>query len=225
MGQATAAALSSVRAVYNHTPYSPGPTLGESSGTGEQLANFILSFEGRPIPKMLLYLTGDKNRDTVPRILGEADIVVNPVKVYETKFSSNFTRDLEAAFQNVSKSLSPFSRPKFTTSKNNLTLVAEYKQWWIVHFAPSSAQSAIPILRRHFDLNFEKTSPELVSTATSILATAKVASIGPVTTSFLRDELKLHVHATASRPTPQDLVAAIFAHDQEAGVFSDRSSL
>ena len=116
VGQATAAALSSVRAVCNHTPYSPGPTLGESSGTGEQLANFILSFEGRPIPKMLLYLTGDKNRDTVPRILGEADIVVNPVKVYETKFSSNFTRDLEAAFQNVSKSLSPFSRPKFTTS-------------------------------------------------------------------------------------------------------------
>jgi uroporphyrinogen-III synthase len=116
VGQATASALSSIRTTYDYTPYSPGPTLGESSGTGEQLANFILSSEGRSRPKNVLYLTGDKNRDTVPRILGEAGIVVNPVKVYETKFSSNFAQDLEAALQSVSKGLSPSSCPKFTTS-------------------------------------------------------------------------------------------------------------
>jgi uroporphyrinogen-III synthase len=102
VGQATASALSSIRTTYNHSPYIPGPTLGEASGTAEQLANFILSFEGHSRPSKVLYLTGDKNRDTIPRILGEASIMVNPVKVYETQFSSNFAQDLESALQSAS---------------------------------------------------------------------------------------------------------------------------
>ncbi|KAF8229417.1 tetrapyrrole biosynthesis, uroporphyrinogen III synthase [Tricholoma matsutake] len=205
VGQATASALLSVRAIYDNSPYAPGPALGESSGTSEQLVNFILSLEGSSRPKKLLYLTGDKNRDTVPRILGEAGIAVNPIKVYETQFSSSFTQDLETALQSASKG---------------------FDQWWIVHFAPSSAKSAIPILRHHFDFNI---SPQLgtsesTSRPRSAVATARIASIGPVTTLFLQDELKMHVHATASRPTPQDLVAAISNYDQDVGVLGDRSS-
>lgn len=95
---------------------------------------------------------------------------------------------------------------------NNLAPVAEFKKWWIVHFAPSSAKSAIPILRHHFDFDFDDSSSELEA---SRLATAKIASIGPVTTSFLQNELMMRVHATASHPTPQDLVAAIVAYDQD----------
>jgi uroporphyrinogen-III synthase len=103
VGKATASALASIRATYGQTPYTPGPTLGESSGTGEHLANFILSSEGPSRPRKVLYLTGDKNRDTVPRMLREAGITVIPVKVYETQFSSVFAQDLEAALQSASK--------------------------------------------------------------------------------------------------------------------------
>lgn len=118
VGQATASALLSVRAIYDNSPYAPGPALGESSGTSEQLVNFILSLEGSSRPKKLLYLTGDKNRDTVPRILGEAGIAVNPIKVYETQFSSSFTQDLETALQSASKGSRSFVSTFTTASKS-----------------------------------------------------------------------------------------------------------
>jgi uroporphyrinogen-III synthase len=110
VGKATASALSSIRAAYGQTPYTPGATLGESSGTGEHLANFILSLESPSRPKKVLYLTGDKNRDTVPRILEKAGIMVVPVKVYETQFSSTFAHDLEAVLQSASKGSYHFSK-------------------------------------------------------------------------------------------------------------------
>jgi len=224
VGQATASALSSIRTTY-HTPYAPGVILGESSGTGEHLANFILSSEGISRLKKVLYLTGDKNRDTVPRILGQAGVVVSPVKVYETQFSSNFAQDLQDALQSASKRLCLPSQSRII---DHLAFIAEHDQWWIVHFAPSSAKSATPILRHHFDLDLLDSSPELEALTsaprpTAVPATARIASIGRVTTSFLQEELKIHVHATASSPTPQDLVAAIVAYDRGAGVLGEIS--
>lgn len=40
---------------------------------------------------------------------------------------------------------------------------------------------------------------------------AKTAAIGRVTSSYLEEELKLHVDATATKPTPDALLAAISA--------------
>jgi uroporphyrinogen-III synthase len=42
----------------------------------------------------------------------------------------------------------------------------------------------------------------------------KIASIGPTTTIFLREELKLQVDAVASKPTPEELVSSIIAFDR-----------
>lgn len=95
VGQATASSLDEARQTYGRTPYSPEVICGESSGTGERLTEFIL---GLPVkPKRLLYLTGDKNRETLPSILGEAGIELRSVKVYETRGSRTFEADLEQA--------------------------------------------------------------------------------------------------------------------------------
>ncbi|KAG6868440.1 hypothetical protein C0993_002759 [Termitomyces sp. T159_Od127] len=95
VGQATASSLDGVRQTYGQTPYTPEVICGESSGTGERLAQYIL---GLPVkPKHLLYLTGDKNRETIPSMLGEAGIELRSVKVYETQGSRTFGTDLEHA--------------------------------------------------------------------------------------------------------------------------------
>jgi uroporphyrinogen-III synthase len=45
--------------------------------------------------KRLLYLTGDKNRDTLPKILAAARVNLQSLQVYETQGSSTLAKDLE----------------------------------------------------------------------------------------------------------------------------------
>ncbi len=101
---------------------------GESSGTAEQLANFILAEQ--PRPTKLLYLTGDKNRDTLPNILGGAGVILHSLKVYETQGSSTFLQQLKG-----------------------IVPVRPTVPWWIVFFAPSAAEFVLPSLREQFDLD------------------------------------------------------------------------
>ncbi|KAK0482410.1 tetrapyrrole biosynthesis, uroporphyrinogen III synthase [Armillaria novae-zelandiae] len=104
---------------------------GESSGTAEQLSNFVLAEQ--PRPAKLLYLTGDKNRDTLPNILGGAGVSLYSLKVYETQGSSTFSQQL--------KRIVP-ARPSVP--------------WWIVFFAPSAAEYVLPFLKEQFDLDSVK---------------------------------------------------------------------
>ncbi|KAG6853422.1 hypothetical protein C0991_004535 [Blastosporella zonata] len=187
VGQATASALADVRQTYGQTPYTPQAICGESSGTGERLAQFILDLPVKP--KGLLYLTGDKNRDTVPSMLRDAGIDVRCLKVYETQESRTFERDLKQALGQAN---------------------AAFHRWWIVHFAPSAAGSVTPILANHF--NFKSANPHVESSISS----PRVAAIGSVTAAFLCDELHIHVHVAPPKPTPQDLVSAIITYDRDS---------
>lgn len=108
VGQGTASALEGVRQTYGQTVYTPEIIRGESSGTGERLAHFIRD-QPHERPKKLLYLTGDKNKDTVPTILGEAGIELQPLKVYETQGSHTFEQDLDEALKLSSKGYFFFS--------------------------------------------------------------------------------------------------------------------
>lgn len=80
--------------------YTPSPTniRGSESGNGEALARFIVNDLDRSGEKRkrLLYLTGDKNRDTLPKILHEAGVELDNVQVYETRGSPTFEKDLIA---------------------------------------------------------------------------------------------------------------------------------
>ncbi|KXN90407.1 Uroporphyrinogen-III synthase [Leucoagaricus sp. SymC.cos] len=166
---------------------------GQDTGTGEQLARFVLedilggSGSGT---STLLYLTGDKNRDTVPKILSPEEgqgrkIELEALQVYETHGSTNFESNLKS-------------------------LVAEnYKDnnWWIVFFAPSSADFAYPKLLKHFIFTPNETPLELDDPPH--LLTAKVAAIGYVTSAHLEEELKIRVDAIATKPSAEALSTAI----------------
>ena len=63
------------------TPSSQNIT-GEGSGRGEALAELIIEDQSRRAPKLpLLYLTGDKNRDTLPKLVKAAGLDLEPLQV------------------------------------------------------------------------------------------------------------------------------------------------
>lgn len=69
---------------------------GQESGNAGQLANFIIQDvkASGPNPN-LLYLTGDKNRETLGSILNDAGLKFDPLQAYGTTGSSSFKDDLE----------------------------------------------------------------------------------------------------------------------------------
>jgi len=100
VGKATASALSSLHDLFpaTHHHLLPSPTMirGQESGNAEQLANFIVQdVQANGHRSNLLYLTGDKNRETLPSILNAAGLKFDPVQVYGTTGSSSFKDDLE----------------------------------------------------------------------------------------------------------------------------------
>ena len=105
IGEATASAAAELRAALP-SRLVPGDTRGQAqSGTAEQLAHFISSnisprTDGSAVRK-LLYLTGDKNRDTLPNILASAGVVLDVLQVYATHSSPSFPHDLKDAIENV----------------------------------------------------------------------------------------------------------------------------
>ena len=98
VGAATAIALADISTVAGATSLAPKDIRGaEESGTSEKLAQFILT----DLPstgahsRRLLYLTGDKNRDTLPKILKDGGVELVSLQVYGTQGSSTFARDLK----------------------------------------------------------------------------------------------------------------------------------
>jgi len=186
VGEATGSALTDIGQTIGHSQYTPRDIRGRSeTGTSEKLAHFILedlsSIEGN---RKLLYLTGDKNRDTLPKILSDGGFELETLQVYETRGSSNF----------------PHYLSEVVTS-------APAGKWWIVYFAPSAADFVTPYLKDHFSL------PTVDEPHKAAARPARIAAIGPTTSVFLRDQLKLAVDAVPAKPNPEALVAAISSAD------------
>ena len=102
VGEATAWALRKVQASFVSEGFKQVVTKGEASGTGEQLGHFIVK-EHPKSAKPLLYLTGDKNRDTVPTLLTEGGVAFRPLQVYGTQPR----RDFESALNSAVDALPP----------------------------------------------------------------------------------------------------------------------
>ena len=100
---------------------------GQHSGNASTLGPFILSdLRDMPNPR-LLYLTGDKNRDTLSNILTKGGVALDYLRAYQTEGSPTFEQKLVSA----------------------LKAAPDADSWWIVFFAPSSASHAIPSLQKH----------------------------------------------------------------------------
>jgi uroporphyrinogen-III synthase len=96
VGEATSKAVSAIGETHGQGPFAPKDIRGGvQTGTSERLAHFILDDLPEREGKKLLYLTGDKNRDTLPKILTKGRVNLESLRVYETRGSSTFARDLE----------------------------------------------------------------------------------------------------------------------------------
>ncbi|KAL7278482.1 hypothetical protein ACG7TL_007481 [Trametes sanguinea] len=179
VGAATATALSSIGSAYPSSPHAPHDIRGGAeSGTAEKLAHFILADLARSPTrhgKTLLYLTGDKNRDTLPRILSEGGLELESLQVYATQGSN------------------------------------PAEPWWIVYFAPSAAKSVSPTIDKYFD------SPRTDGMSPFAKRRARIAAIGPTTSTFLREELGMEVAVVAEKPTPESLSEGIADWERNHG--------
>lgn len=115
---------------------------------------------------------------------------LHTLQVYGTQGSTAFERDLLSAIE-------PFPVDS---------------RWWIVYFAPSAAEFATPTLRKYFHL------PQVDGpTAPANERAARIAAIGPTTANFLRDELRILVHAVPAKPNPDELALKLEAADSFLG--------
>ncbi|KAF8713297.1 Tetrapyrrole biosynthesis uroporphyrinogen III synthase, partial [Rhizoctonia solani] len=162
----------------------PEPELilgAKESGTGELLAKFIcIDYPTRSRKSLpLLYLTGDKNAGGVGKGLKAGGLGFKMMQVYETSASTTFEEDFEEGV-------------KEGTSRSSSEVI-------IVFFAPSSAELALPVIRKHFSL----------SSSSEEKPRAKLVAIGPTTSRALFDNHSIQVDTVSSKPDPQSLADAI----------------
>ena len=213
IGEATASAAAELRAALP-SRLVPGDTRGQAqSGTAEQLAHFILSdlsarTDGSAVRK-LLYLMGDKNRDTLTNILSSAGIVLDALQVYATHGSPSFPHDLKNAIENVQAGKWPVKMFSSLKCQQGECIDPSQTWGWVVFFAPSAAEQILPTLLERFQFQRIDSSAGLVGNKQRV----RIAVIGPTTALFTRDALKLHVDVVAPRPTSKDLASAISAFD------------
>ncbi|GAA5855460.1 hypothetical protein JCM9279_005483 [Rhodotorula babjevae] len=218
------------------------PILGaRESGTGESLARFILAHFARSSPsssptspphprqtRTLLYLTGDKNRDTLPRLLAEGGIAAHELQVYATARAPTFEGELERALRRAA-----CERDSDDGDAGEPELIegaSATRDVWVALFSPSSAREALSTLRSLGALPPAATStttpPSPPPTAPSSPPAAspfahlriRLAAIGPVTARFVAEHAPdLSVEAVASRPEAGALVAAVLEAAGEAG--------
>ncbi|GAA5967847.1 hypothetical protein JCM8115_000381 [Rhodotorula mucilaginosa] len=202
----------------------------EESGTGERLAEYIVQHfhaaqSGEPTSSMkkrprLLYLTGDKNRDTIPRRLAAGNIDFDPLQVYSTSPSPAFATNLDAVLAGV----------EATAAGGTEEDEGNDEQVWFALFSPSGAAECLAEMRKRrlippsptstpshpttngshpFPSESDSPSPTPSNPDYSHLAARiRFAAIGPVTEQFLHEQA-LPVHAVAEKPEPSALLEAV----------------
>ncbi|KAF4547466.1 Uroporphyrinogen-III synthase HemD-like protein [Elsinoe fawcettii] len=166
--------------------------LGEESGNGDILADFILDNyqsplgpDGRRLP--LLFLVGEQRRDIIPMKLqnAEPDQLCIPVierTVYGTAEKADFGDELDRILK---------QRPANT-------------DMWVVVFSPSGCRA---MLRTVGWLNDEGQYDRALAESRS--PGTYVATIGPTTRDFLRRQFSFQPHVCAEVPSPEGVGSGI----------------
>jgi uroporphyrinogen-III synthase len=195
VGPATARGLSALEL--------SSPVLGEGTGNGEALAQFILKHYNslwhsatsqKGHKPSLLFLVGEQRRDIIPKTLqsGSLDdghrIGVDELVVYETGEMQSFRAD-------------------FTTQwkKNNERGSTEQ---WIVVFSPTGCRAMLDSL----GLLNPKTGKAFSSSSDFQRRGTLVATIGPTTRDYLQREFDFTADACAETPNPEGVSKAIQQH-------------
>ena len=102
----------------------------ETSGSGERLSDFIVNYTKKhpdALSSPLLYLVGDKTRETISTKLQQHSIAVKEVQVYATAVRGDVPATLQAA----------------------LECLPDTSPIWIACFSPSGVRAAGPLLKEH----------------------------------------------------------------------------
>lgn len=168
----------------------PCSVLGEESGNGDALAEFILVTHAGPRNDSLLFLVGEQRRDIIPNTLQSEDLApakrigVKELTVYETGEMASFREDFkmrlaEAKEQNA-------------------------EEQWAVVFSPSGCRAMLEGIGI-----CDSEGHVIVDEPKRTTRTTKVATIGPTTKAFLQRECGFEPDACAARPSPKGLAEAI----------------
>ncbi|GAA5827748.1 hypothetical protein JCM11251_007653 [Rhodosporidiobolus azoricus] len=223
VGHGTRSALLE-RLPQEHRPPQESVLGAEETGTGEALARFIIEHferevlvekgcDGRPPRRKLLYLTGDKNRDTLPSILAASsspEIVLEPLQVYATSSDSS----LSTALTTLLDSMDPSSTPITNDSSSSDILNEPPHPPKTVYFALFSPSSALPLITHLRSLSLLPPYPSSLPSTASCPPPRKgldlrFAAIGPTTRDYLVHDLGVEVHAMAAKPDARSLTEAL----------------
>ncbi|KAF8591716.1 tetrapyrrole biosynthesis, uroporphyrinogen III synthase [Ramaria rubella] len=193
IGESTARTLKQITALHP-TKFTEALILGASqTGKSETLAQFVLDdLPSRQTTGKLLYLTGDKNRDTFFKIMSENGVALECLMVYETKSASDLAERVALVVQEIKK------------------VATRDQSTWLIMFAPSSSGFALPHLHKYFRLS--QATPSLEPVQDSRL-NARLGAIGSTTAEFLRSDLLLHVDVVPVKPAAEHLVMSICEAD------------
>lgn len=192
--------------------------LGASeSGTGERLAEFIAQYfkdhdkandtaavisstdspRHRRQDLPLLWLVGDKNSDTIDRVLTDLNgPACKPLRVYATGPRAGFEDELKSLLNRIQDD-------HHRTDPNRELNV------WIGLFSPSGAKIVVPLLRAMQLLPRGQREPQTTSSSRSSRIKIRLATIGSVTTRYLREQEGLDADAEAQTPDATGLHHAI----------------
>ncbi|KAK5138037.1 hypothetical protein LTR08_005834 [Meristemomyces frigidus] len=173
----------------------PCQVLGEKSGNGETLAQFILEhraslsqeithLDGRTLP--LLFPVGEQRRDIIPNTLQSEALPasertpVTEVIVYETGEMATFEEDFAILLREAK--------------------AARIKEQWVIVFSPQGCEAMLSALGW-----LDENTGRARSVARDAAGGAKtsVATIGPTTRDFLREEFGFEPDVCAEMPTPE----------------------
>ncbi|SCZ94634.1 BZ3500_MvSof-1268-A1-R1_Chr12-3g04011 [Microbotryum saponariae] len=176
-----------------------------TTGSGEKLARFISRyFKGDPPGRKwkLLYLVGDKNRETLANLLEVDDgrFELDKLRVYQTKAleGKQLENEVDRVVQEVVGG----------DGERN----GQRKRLWIILFSPSGAKAACQEFRRRGWI------PNVDDKDQDGGFQIRIAAIGPVTRAYLQDDERLKVDAEARTPDAEDLLRCIIeVEDEESG--------
>ncbi|SGY12750.1 BQ5605_C011g06592 [Microbotryum silenes-dioicae] len=178
-----------------------------TTGSGEKLARFIIRYfkndDNRGRKWKLLYLVGDKNRDTLPSMLEVEDgrFELDKLRVYQTKAleGSQLEKEVDELVKEVVGG---------DDERNE-----EGKILWIIFFSPSGAKAACQEFRRRRWIPNDDNDQDGDGGFQ-----IRIAAIGPVTRAYLQNDERLKVDAEARTPDAKDLLRCITeVEDKESG--------
>ena len=200
VGPATTKAVKAICA--QHLPCCMDQVLGEDAGTGEALAQIVLrnynerwqneensSDSERKARKPLLFLTGEKHRDIIPRMLQspflpeKERIVATEMVVYSTAAMDTF----EGEFKRV------------------LDEIEQAGVRWIIIFSATGGEGMLKALG-WYDAKTGMVKDDFQQGRSTF-----VASIGPTTREYLRKEFAFEVDVCAEKPSPNRVKEGIEA--------------